>query len=326
MTKILGDVHLGKRWKNGVSLARRGDRESLQWAEFETNLMDVAGVTHHIQVGDLFDEAIVPYGTIWRAAQAYLRAAGANPHCTYILYRGNHDANRDVEKVTAFQIFTAIVGEAVMVAADEPFAVVVGSETHVFIPWHPILTAGEMVLKYDDLIRGADVVYGHWDVDRRQIESTNYIPAATLKALGVKRAVTGHDHNKRDEVIEGLDVHVTGSMQPYDHSQDEDERFYVTRDLADVLANLDGFKDKHLRVRLQPGEVLDVQVDCLQLTQVRDGQEEEVVALDVEFEPFDFEALLKRAIDEVGLGETVATAMRERLKEHRLHEDDQNVG
>jgi hypothetical protein len=328
MTKIkkLGDVHLGKRWKNGVSLGRRGDREAMQWAEFEANLMDVEGVTHHVQVGDLFDEAIVPYGTIWRAAMAYLAAVEANPHCTYILYRGNHDASRDAEKVTAFRIFTAIVGEAVMIAADEPFMLVIGSEQHVFMPWHPVHTAGEMIVLHDELVRGADVIYGHWDVDARQAESTNYIPAATLEALGVKQAVTGHDHNKRDMIIDGLPVEVTGSMQPLDHSQDADERFYVTRDLAFVLANLDAFQDKHLRVRLQPGERLDVQVDCLQLTQIRDGQEEEAMALDVEFEAFDFDQLLGRAIEQVGLAPAVDAAMRDRLKEHRLHEDDQNVG
>lgn len=328
MTKIkeLGDVHLGKRWKNGVSLGRRGDREAMLWAEFEANLMDVDDVTHHVQVGDLFDEAIVPYGTIWRAAQAYIRAAHANPLVTYVLYRGNHDANRDVEKVTAFQIFTAIVGSCVMIAADEPIGLYIGTEHHVFMPWHPVHTAGEMILLHEELVRGADVIYGHWDVDARQAESTNYIPAATLEALGVKRAVTGHDHNKRDMVIDGLPVHVTGSMQPLDHSQDADERLYVTRDLAFVLANLDAFHDKHLRVRLQPGERLDVQVDCLQLTQVRDGEEEEAMALDVEFEAFDFDVLLGRAVDQVGLDPAVDAAMRERLKEHRLHEDDQNVG
>src|SRR5690606_9552847 len=150
------------------------------------------------------DEAIVPFGTIWRAARAYQKAAEANPHCTYILYRGNHDANRDVEKVTAFQIFAALVQNAVVVAQDEPVMLMIGTETHVFMPWHPIHTAGEMIRLHSDLVTNADVVYGHWDVDGRQIESSNYIPAQAMVALGVKRAVTGHDHNKRDENISGL--------------------------------------------------------------------------------------------------------------------------
>lgn len=323
--KPLGDVHLGKRWKNGVALDRRGSREAIQWAEFEQSLMDVDGLTHHVQVGDLFDEAIVPFGTIWRAARAYQKAAAANPDVAYFLYRGNHDASRDVEKVTAFQIFAALVRDSVMVAENEPLATVVDGEVHVFMPWHPVHTAGEMILLHSDLVTNADVVYGHWDVDGRQIESSNYIPAAAMKALGVKQAVTGHDHNRRDEVIDGLPVHVTGSMQPYDHSQDGEGRFYVTRTLAEVLANPDTFRDKHLRVRLQPGEVLDVQIDCLQLSTIRDDAEEETVALDVEFDAFDFEALLEQSISEVGLDTTIAASLRERLKEQRLKEDDQNV-
>lgn len=322
--KLLGDVHLGKRWRHGVPLHRRGDREALQWAEFEQNLMDVDGYDMHVQVGDLFDEAIVPFGVIWRAAQAYKNAAASNS-VVYVLYRGNHDANRDVEKVTAFQIFAALVKDVALVVQDEPVGLMRNDGLHLFMPWHPIHTAGEMILLHEELVRGATCVYGHWDVDGRQCDSTNYIPAETMKALGVQRAVTGHDHTRRDEVIAGLPVHVTGSMQPYDHSQDADERFYMTRTLDTVLANLDSFRDKHLRVRLAPGEVLDVSVDCLQLSTIRDGQEEEALALDVEFEEFNFDVLLEQSIAEVGLDETVAAAMRERLKEHKLQEDDQNV-
>lgn len=324
--KILGDVHLGKRWKNGVPLARRGDRERLQWAEFEAHLNDVEDAEAHVQVGDLFDEAVVPFGTIWRASRAYISAAQAHPDVEYFLYRGNHDASRDVEKVTAFQIFSALVADYVTVAQDEPVGFETeGGERHLFMPWHPVKTAAEMVEEYADLLGETSTIWGHWDVDGRQAESSNYIPARRLKELGVKRAITGHDHNKREEMIDGLPVWVTGSMQPLDHSQDADERLYVTCTLDYTLANLDSFKDKHLRVRLRPGEVLDVQVDCLQLTVVREGQEEEALALDVQFQEFDFEALLEQAITQVGLGDTVATAMRERLIEQRLNEDDQNA-
>lgn len=108
MIKLLGDVHLGKRFKTNVPLHRRGDRERMQWAEFEAHLNDVEAGDVHIQVGDLFDEAIVPYGVIYRAAQTYARSAMLHPMVTYILYRGNHDASRDVEKVTAFQMLSLI--------------------------------------------------------------------------------------------------------------------------------------------------------------------------------------------------------------------------
>lgn len=335
-TKLLGDVHLGKRFKSGVPLHRRGDREALQWAEFEQHLLDVNGYDVHIQVGDLFDEAIVPFGTIYRAAQAYGRAADANPGVIYVLYQGNHDANRDIEKVTAFRLFSLILkGLAPRVAVlDQPLvldeadfkAAGTGEERHVFLPWSATLSAVELVEQNRDLIAGADVVYGHWDVDRRQEGGDNYIPAELLAELDVKKIVTGHDHNKRDIEMAGVPVHVTGSMQPYDHSQDADERFYVTRTLAEVLAEPDSFHDKHLRVALARGEVLDVPIDYLQLTIQREGKDEDGIDLDVDFDAFDFDALLAQSIQEVGLGDKVAAEMNSKLAELKLQDDDQNVG
>ena len=325
--KLLGDVHLGKRWKTNVPLHRRGEREALQWAEFEQNLLDMDDYDIHVQVGDLFDEAVVPFGTIYRAARAYQRATQANPEKTYLLYRGNHDANRDVEKVTAFQIFSVMLlgmAPGVEVAQDRPH-LFDGGGKHVLIPWHPVHTAAEMVDMYENMIRDADVVYGHWDVDRRQTESTNYTPAEKLAAMGVKRIVTGHDHLRREETLAGIPVFVTGSMQPYDHSQDPDERLYVTRTLSQVLESPDGFRDKHLRIVLQPGQTLDVPIDCLQLTLIREGEIEERVDLDVEFEVFDFKSLLEESIVEVGLEGSVADAMRNKLEELSLHDDDQTV-
>ena len=313
--KTLGDVHLGKPFKNGVPLHRRGDREVMQWAEFEMNLMDVEGVEYSIQMGDLFDASVVPYSVIYRAAQVYKRAARANPETTYIVLAGNHDRSRDIEKVTAFMLFSAMVEDCVVVVGEEPEMI----DGMVFIPWHPVLNAGEMVLQYEELIRNADVVFGHYDVVTIGEATPNMIPAATFKALGVKRAFTGHDHSRRTLEIDGLLVEVTGSMSPYSHGEDEAERFYVTRSLAEVLADPDAFHDKHLRVRLAHGEVLDVLIDCLQLTLIREGHEEEEAALvDVEFEPFDFNKLFATAVEQVGLSDALTAQVQTKLMESRM--------
>jgi len=296
--KFLGDVHLGKPFKNGVPLHRRGDRARIQWDEFERNLNEVQGVRLHVQVGDLFDEAVVPYGVIYRAAQAYKRAADAHPNTEYAVLRGNHDASKDVEKVTAFMLFTEMLRETRILVVDDQVSVLYfGSEHVALIPWHPVFTAGEMILRDEALIRDATKAVGHWDV---VMGGTNQIPSETLKALGVKEAFTGHDHNARQMELDGLPITIVGSMQPYSHSEDRDERFYVTRDLADVLADLDGFKDKHLRVRLQGDEVFDADVDCLQLTLTRDGQEHESVSMEVDFEAFDMKTLFGQAMEAAG--------------------------
>lgn len=335
--KALGDVHLGKTFRHGVPLHRKGHREEMVWQQFERELMDPEGCTMHVQVGDLFDEAIVPFGVIYRAARIYQRASEANfPGTDYILYRGNHDANKDAEKVTAFKIFAAILkgmAPRVTVVEDEPLFYADECDgswpptVHVFIPWHPIHTAAEMVALYAEKIaeKKATIAWGHWDVDRRQEESTNYVPAAQLAALGIKKIITGHDHVARTEVIADVPVVVTGSMQPYDHGQDADGLIYVTRTLEDVLAAPDSFIDKHLRVRLEKGQVLDVPIDCLQLIVLREGEEDETVALDVEFEEFDFDKLLVKAIAQVGLDAEIATAMQGKLQELKLQEDDQRI-
>lgn len=336
MIKLLGDVHLGKRFKTNVPLHRRGDRERMQWAEFEAHLNDVSPGDVHVQVGDLFDEPVVPYGVIYRAARAYADAAARNPLVTYILYPGNHDRSRDVEKVTAFQMFKLILtGMAPSVRIYEEPGVITELEPvfthHIFLPWHPVKTAKELVADAADQIAKSVaqatevIVYGHWDVDRRQEASDNYVPAAELAALGVTKIVTGHDHNKRDEVIAGVQVHVTGSMQPYDHSQDAEGRLYVTRLLAEVLAEPDSFVDKNLRVMMARDEVLDIPIDCLSLTIVREGVEETNELGDVDFEAFNLDDLLDRAIKQVGLNDETAAKVREKVAEKKLSDDDQNV-
>jgi DNA repair exonuclease SbcCD nuclease subunit len=287
MIKYLGDVHLGKKFLSGTPLHRRGDREKLQWAEFERHLNDVDKLDIHIQVGDLFDAAVVPYSVVYRAAMAYREAVARNPFVTYALIQGNHDDSRDVEKVTAFDLFCAIVEqiEGVVIAREHTQVI----DNIALIPWHPVLTAKEVLVRDEDLIHNADIAVGHWDV---VMGDSNQLPAHELRALGVAQAITGHDHHRRDIEIDDLPVHVTGSMQPYSHAEDPDEQFYVTRSLAAVLADPEGFKDKHLRVVLEPGEVLDVPVDCLSLSFTREAVEgEDQATIDVEFEVFDIEAL-----------------------------------
>lgn len=319
MLRTLGDVHLGKAFKNGVPLHRRGERERLQWAEFEAHLNAVEPGDVHVQVGDLFDQAIVPYGVVFRAARAYKAAAEANPAVTYGLLQGNHDDSRDVEKVTAFDLFCEIVGETpnIIVAREAPELIVHLGMSFVMIPWHPVMTAAEVIVAHAELITGADVVLGHWDV---VMGHGNQLPSELLAKLGVKHAITGHDHLKRDLALDGLPIHVTGSMQPYSHAEDPEGRLYVTHSLAEVLANIDGFRDKNLRVVLAKDEVLDVPVDCLSLTFKRDGAEDENEAsIDVEFEAFDMQGLFAEAA--AILPEGLRQQVWDKIQDARIHDD-----
>jgi DNA repair exonuclease SbcCD nuclease subunit len=305
IVEYLGDCHLGKKFEAGVPLHRRGDREAMQLKEFQDNLLNTKAELH-IQVGDLFDKFYVSFNVIWAAFEAYKAAIAANPKTTYALLAGNHDRSRDLERVSAFQIFTGLVRPLGVIVADEK---PVNLGDHVLLPWHPVITAEEMAEK----ITGGTVAVGHWDI---VMGDTNQIPVAILLAKGIKRAVTGHDHHQRTEQIGGVTVEVTGSMQPYSFAEDPDEVIYVTRTLAEVLADPEGFKDKALRITLGAEEVLDLQIDCLQLSIQRQKADETDLG-EVNFEAFDLHALFNKARAEVGLDEAFGTTVLQKLEEER---------
>lgn len=322
--KTLGDTHLGRVFHNGVPLHRRGDRERMVWAQFERELNDVEGVDVHIQMGDLFDKFQVSPNVVYRAAMMYRTASAAHPDVLYCINRGNHDASRDLERVSAYQMFAMMVGTEILVVEDKPIRIgnklrADGEPGIVVIPWHPVLNATELVMEHAAEIQWTygGVAYGHWDVVDIVNDKENMIPARLLSSLGVTRAVTGHDHNARELVIDGLPVTVTGSMQPYSHAEDPDEQIYVTRSLAEVLADPDAYKDKALRIVLGPTEVLDTPIDCLQL-QVGREKDAGAEAIQVEFEVFDFDALYSQAVAEIGMTPAMATIVQERIEAERV--------
>lgn len=302
-THLIGDVHLGKAFQHGVPLHRRGDRERMQLEHFKRELAVECDLS--IQMGDLFDKMHVSYSVIYAAYLAYKEAKMRNPGRIYALLRGNHDASRDADKISAFQVFTQMVRPLGVVVVDD-HAVEIGD--HCLIPWHPFKTAVEMLP--EDLT--GLTCYGHWDV---VMGDTNQIPAAEMKARGAVAAYTGHDHNAREMEIDGLPVTVTGSMQPYSHSEDPNGEFYVTITLEEAAAG--DFRDKCVRVLLQPGEILDFPIDCLQLSIKRGAVEEEVDLGDVEFEEFDFNALFNQAREQVGVSDEMATTTRIKIEEAR---------
>jgi hypothetical protein len=300
-THLLGDCHLGKKFDNGCPLHRRGDREKMQFDQFVAELEVACDL--HIQVGDLFDRYVVPYSVVYRTAMAYRAAAKVNPDTTYVVLRGNHDASRDADRVSAFQLFAELVRPfGVEVVDEQPLTIA----DHVFIPWHPFITAAEMI---DKIVGTPKIAVGHWDIV--QI-GDNSLPAAALRDLGIERAITGHDHLKRDLVLQGLPVHVTGSMQPFSHAEDPDGILYVTT----TLAELGDVTDKCVRLVLAHDEILDEAIDCLQLQIVRGGVDD-VDLGDVDFEAFDLATLFEQAREEVGLDEAFGGVVLKKLDEAR---------
>ncbi|MES0134535.1 metallophosphoesterase [Mesorhizobium sp. M0016] len=288
--ETLGDPHLGRSFVHGVPLHRRGDREARVWADFRDSLANTEADVH-VNMGDLFDKAYVSYDVIMKAAQAYIEAATNNPDCSFVILKGNHDWVRDLDRHSAFDMFAAIVEHM-----QNIFIVttrwVFGDEL-AFFAWHPTILAADMVSKSNHT--DATIAFGHWDVESFGGAGENLIPTKQLAAAGFQIAVTGHIHKKDDFERDGIFVQVNGSMQPYAHGEESNDDLYVTLTKAELTG---GLHDKCVRVVLEPGEILDEEIDCLSLTIKRlDGADEEMPT--VVLGDFDMEKLFRTAFAEV---------------------------
>ena len=321
--KTLGDPHLGKTFTNGVPLHRRGERESSQWEDFRENIENVDGIDVHVCMGDLFDKYLVAPEVILGAAAAYQKATVNNPNTEFVILRGNHDASKDAERRSSFDLFKHIVGNLENVQViDEPDVHEFGETTFGFVPWDPFTPATELVARIES---ECDAIFGHWDIDSfGQDDNPNLIPLQELTER-TDLVLTGHVHTPETRYAKDgtwvksaeaadLTVHVTGSMQPYTHGEDPDGERYVTLTL-DELAQRDDLQDKCVRVKLKPGEELPEDIDCLQLTVKQETEEEQ--DLEVEMEAFDFQKLFKEAFDTRGVRDEVRTEVWDSYQELR---------
>lgn len=299
--KLLGDTHLGRTFINNVPLHRRGDREQMIKDQFVREL-NPEGCDTHIHMGDLFDKAKVSLETIMHAALSYIAEACVHNTQFWIL-QGNHDKSRDLEAISAFDIFRQIVAPFQNINVVTRPAIGNGI---LLSPWDPLLSAQELLSTTQDDI---ELAFGHWDVDLRS-DLFNLIPTATLAARGVKRAFTGHVHLPDQFSRDGVDVTVVGSMQPYAHGEDADGSWYVTLSLDEAKQRED-LINKCVRIDLKPGEVFDLDIDCLQL-QVRPPEQQEAENIDVKFGDFNLMNVFDEVSSEFDIPSTIISEMRTR--------------
>lgn len=296
---LIGDPHLGRRFVTGVPMHRRGDREAMVLEDFRSQVQDTV-CDLNIMMGDIFDKFVVPIEIVIEAAVIYEMAAKANPLREFVLLRGNHDASRDADRKSSFDILAMLLAPLpnVYVVRNEPIVVA----NRAFFPWHPFVSAQELVgqLAAKNNGRVYDAAYGHWDVVDFSGENPNMIPAKALKII-TGLAVTGHDHAARELKIDGLDVIVTGSMQPYSHGEDADATMYVTITAEDLLKlPASETAGRCYRVLLEPGEELPMGIDCLSIVpkRIREETDEEV---EVDLSDFDFKAMFIAALVQFGV-------------------------
>lgn len=302
---ILGDVHLGKKFVTGVPKHRVGEREVSVWKDFENSVINCT-TKYHVQVGDLFEAFIVPPEVVLRAYEAY---AVGNPNTLYFVLRGNHDASRDTNKASSFDLFTQMCEHLgnVIVIKDE----VVQYSPFAFIPWHPFNSAAEQAKQLAG--KQYEIVFGHFDLESFGGSDHNLIP--TKELVGVTpRIVTGHIHTPKVFEQDGIEVVVTGSMQPYSHGEDPEHKLYVSLTL-DELKGQD-LSNMNVRILLKEGEEMP-EIDCLSLTFKKIDQEEpdDVGDIEVEFEDFNIENLFTSCLKDNQVGGSIADQINAKFRE-----------
>lgn len=287
--KLLGDPHLGKSFKTGVPLHRLGERERMVREQFQEELIEVKNASYHVCMGDLFDKRIVAPEVVLFAYQCYVTAASKNSNTTYIVLRGNHDASLDREQASSFDLFEALAAPIrnIKVVKDTP--IIMGGLG--FFPWHPFMTAREMVESIDQPLKAG---FGHWDKDDFGQSNPNLVPTDALaKITGL--AISGHVHTPEEFKRDGVKVVMTGSMQPYSFTEDRGGTLYVTYTL-DQIKDQD-LSNKCVRILLRPGEELPADLDCLQLVAKRFAEDEKP-SIEVGFEDFDMRKMFEDACSE----------------------------
>jgi DNA repair exonuclease SbcCD nuclease subunit len=299
--EVLGDPHLGRKFETGVPLHRKGEREHMQREKFLASLMN-AKAEVHVTMGDLFDKFIVPPEVVLFASHAYMRAAEDNPNTTYVVLRGNHDVSRNADKASSWDLFCALVDQHPNVwAVDE----------------HPIEYEGMLFVPYDPfnydhlevhLNAGIETVFGHFDIV--DFGGHNVAPTELFARYGVKTLVNGHDHVGRRLVQHGVEVIVTGSMEPFTHAEDKTGDLYVTVTL-DELAKLD-VRNKNVRVLLKDGETLPDDLDCLSLVAKRVIDDDADRTVDTEeFDSLDLDDMLALSLDGLTVKDSVLSFFKD---------------
>lgn len=317
----MGDPHLARKFVTGVAPAKKGIREAMVREHFKAhvNLFPDTGVQTalHICIGDLFDKFRVPEEDILFAAQTYIEAAAKNENTVYVILRGNHDASRDTELKSSFDVFRELVrGVGNILVVDEKAELLkIHAETFVFYPWHPFKTAAEIAAEINP--EPGFFAFGHWDILSFNEDSSatdNLIPFEQL--AGCKAVVNGHYHLPKTYMEGSTPVIVTGSLQPYSHAEDPTGNFYVTHSLAEVEANLAAnekyYENKNLRVLLEPDQSPIADVDCLSLIfKINRKQDDE--GLDVNLDTFDLEAIFKDRMKANEVSDAMTASLWERL-------------
>lgn len=302
---LIGDPHLGRDFRNGTPLHRRGEREAMQLAQFKEELA-TSDVDMVVCVGDVFDKPFVPLTCINDAVEAVVEAAQAHADTDFVFMAGNHDKSRQLGVKGAWELFCVAVGWLPNVTTLDTPSIIEGVA---FYPWEWGCAAADQVIT-----EAAHAAIGHWDLMSFGGDDSHMAPTVELVQVHGEnvKIYSGHYHEAGDFPVRGITVHCTGSMQPYTHAEDPKDELYVTLTAEEALAR-DDLRDKCVRILLQQGEDLP-DIDCLQLTHKRaDAELTEIDVGEIGLGAFDLNAVLETEFADNEVPEPVQGFIKERI-------------
>jgi DNA repair exonuclease SbcCD nuclease subunit len=322
--QTLGDVHLERRFRTGVPLHRIGHREVMVWEQFYDEVMNPTGLLH-VQMGDLFNEFSVSEATVLRAAAIYQEASIKNHGVRYVVIRGNHDAARDADKKSSFDVFKGLMkGYDNVEVMVEPTIRLIRGKAYGFMPWHPFKSSTELATELLDIIRTThstkfEAVFCHCDVKSYGGTDDNLIPLNVLKHR-TNLVYTGHIHYPHEFEQDGVKVVVVGSMQPYAHGEDPVGDWYKTigYDTLMHMTCTKVLKDVNVRVLISKNDDVFPEFDCLSCTTKKwEEAVDEEESEQVELESFDMTALFKQSLAEHSVGTMVSEKILSKFSEKK---------
>ena len=307
--KLIGDPHIGRKFKTGVPVHRLGEREASVKNQLYAEVASTDN-TPVIIMGDLFDTYSIPDElTLW-VSETLNEAAQWKE--VYVL-RGNHCVSRDAEKRGSFDVLEKLCPNVVFVKGI--YEIQLENGYLALFGYDAFKSATELA---NQLTVNCNYLaaFGHYDLTSHGSDF-NLVPTEVFAALKIPTVYTGHIHRAQTIERHGVTVHAVGSMQPYAHGeQAEDDLLYQTLTLEEFNArNPEDFLDVNLRILLKGGEVFDQQVDCLSLVfkHIADAEAE---PLEVAYDSFNSDNILTECLD--GVSANLADWIRTRLGELKM--------
>lgn len=277
---LVGDIHLGRSFKTGVPLDRRGEIEETFKRAFVESLEACEGKKLYVQLGDLFDNFKVPYDLLlwtYETITDYRRL-----DCEYYFIAGNHDLSRNPEDVSAIQVLALMLESTPNVHFVLKDVVNLPAFGFSLVPWSYSKPIEELLKSCT-----TNCILGHFE------EPLN--PAVSTSDL---KFISGHIHLPH----QNGNVNFVGSILPIAFGENDcnDEGMITV-----TLDELEGMKEEDLsqrriRVILKDDETLPADINCLQLIAKKETSEEEGVQLEVNLEEFNFEELFRKCLGPSG--------------------------